>query len=274
MRIDSHQHFWLMERRQGQWPPPDLAAICHDFLPGDIKAHLNRAGVQGTVVVQSLPDVDDTLFLLDLAGRNDFILGVVGWVDMKDQRAPEMIATLAVHPKFKGLRPMLQGIPDPDWIDDPILAPAVAAMVDHDLAFDGLILPHQMAPLTRFAARYPDLRVVIDHGAKPLIAEGRFVDWRKRLTALAELPNVSCKLSGLLVEAGEQRPEAVRPYAETILELFGPERVIWGSDWPVVNLVSDYQSWLDQCLDIVPAHHHDAVFGGNAINFYRLKSGR
>lgn len=274
MRVDSHQHFWLMERREGQWPPPELAAIRHDFLPGDLKPHLARAGIGGTVVVQSLPELDDTLFLLDLAGRNDFILGVVGWVDMKDSRAPETIATLAAHPKLKGIRPMLQGIEDVDWIDDPVLVPAVEALIEHDLGFDGLVLPRHMAPLTRFAERYPELRIVVDHGAKPLIAEGKFVDWRQRLAALAALPNVSCKLSGLLVEAANQRPEAVRPYAETILELFGEDRVIWGSDWPVVNLASDYQTWLDQCLDIVPAEHHDAVFGANAIKFYRLKPSR
>ncbi len=274
MRIDSHQHFWLMERRQGQWPPPDLAAICHDFLPVDLEPVLKAAGINGTVVVQSLPEVDDTLFLLDLARQNDFILGVVGWVDMKAADASETIAALAQHPELKGIRPMLQGIEDTDWIDDPVLAPAVAAMIAHDLAFDGLILPRHMAPLTRFAERYPDLRIVVDHGAKPLIAQGKYVEWRQRLAALACLPNVSCKLSGLLVEAGDQRPEAVRPYAETIFELFGEKRTIWGSDWPVVNLVSDYRTWLDQCLDIVPAEHHDAVFGGNAMDFYRLKPGR
>ncbi len=273
MRIDSHQHFWLMERRQGQWPPPELAAIRHDFLPPDLEPHLKAAGVDGTVVVQSLPEVDDTLFLLDLAAKNDFILGVVGWVDMKAANAPEMIAMLAKHEKLKGIRPMLQGIEETDWIDDPALVPAVAVMIEHDLAFDGLILPRHMAPLTRFAERFPELRIVIDHGAKPLIAEGKYVAWRHRLAALAALPNVSCKLSGLLVEAGDQRPEAVRPYAETILELFGETRTIWGSDWPVVKLVSDYRTWLDQCLDIVPAHHHDAVFGGNAIDFYRLEPG-
>ena len=274
MRVDSHQHFWLMERREGQWPPPELAAIRHDFLPGDIKAHLRGAEIGGTVVVQSLPELDDTLFLLDLAGRNEFILGVVGWVDMKDVRATDVITALAAHPKLKGIRPMLQGIEDVDWIDDPALAPAVAALIEHDLAFDGLILPRHMAPLTRFAARYPDLRIVVDHGAKPLIAEGKFVEWRQRLAALAALPNVSCKLSGLLVEAGNQLPQSVRPYAETILELFGERRVMWGSDWPVVNLASDYQTWLDQCLDIVPAEHHGAVFGANAIEFYRIKPSR
>lgn len=274
MRIDSHQHFWLMERRQGQWPPPELAAIRYDFLPPELEPQLKAAGVDGTVVVQSLAETDDTLFLLDLASKNDFILGVVGWVDMKAANAPDMIAALAKHEKLKGIRPMLQGIEDTDWIDDPALAPAVAAMIEHDLAFDGLILPRHMAPLRRFAERFPDLRIVVDHGGKPLIAEGKYVAWRHDLSALACLPNVSCKLSGLLVEAGEQRPEAVRPYAETMLELFGEKRTIWGSDWPVVKLVTDYRTWLDQCLDIVPDEFHDAVFGGNAIDFYRLKPGR
>lgn len=271
MRVDSHQHFWLMERRQGQWPPPELAAIRHDFLPPDLAPLLTAAGVDGTVLVQSLPALDDTHFLLDLAAKNDFILGVVGWVDMKDAQAPAMIATLAADPKLKGIRPMLQGIADTNWIDDPALTPAVDALVAHDLAFDGLILPRHMAPLTRFAERHPQLRIVIDHGAKPLIAEGKYLEWRQQLLRLAALSNVSCKLSGLLVEAGEQRPEAVRPYAETIVELFGEKRTIWGSDWPVVNLVSDYQTWIDQCRAIVPAAFHDAVFGGNAIDFYRLK---
>lgn len=274
MRVDSHQHFWLMERRQGQWPPPELAAIHRDFMPPDLEPLLKAAGVEGTVLVQSLPDVDDTLFLLDLAARNNFILGVVGWVDMKDAHVRETIATLAANPKLKGIRPMLQGIAEPDWIDDLALTPAVEAMLAHDLAFDGLIMPRHMAPLTRFAERYPDLRVVIDHGAKPLIAEGKYTEWRQRLAALADLPHVSCKLSGLLVEAGEQRPEAVRPYAETILELFGEKRTIWGSDWPVVNLASDYRTWLDQCREIVPAEYQDAVFGGNAIDFYRLTPSR
>jgi L-fuconolactonase len=274
MRIDAHQHFWLMERRQGQWPPAALAAIHRDFLPPDLESILKRAGVGGTVLVQSLPELDDTQFLLELAAENPFALGVVGWVDMKQADAPKQIAALAGHRKFKGIRPMLQDIADVDWIDDPALEPAVSALIAHRLTFDALVLPRHLPALTRFIERCPALPVVIDHGAKPLIADGRFVDWRKRMKALAGFENVCCKLSGLLVEAGDQRPEAVRPYAETILELFGETRTIWGSDWPVVNLVSDYQAWLDQCLDIVPAAHHDAVFGGNAARFYHLDSGQ
>lgn len=274
MRIDAHQHFWLMKHRQGQWPPPTLSAIHRDFQPPDLDGILKTAGIDGTVLIQSLPNVADTHFLLDLAESTSFALGVVGWVDMKRPDAADQIAALAARPKLRGLRPMLQDIDDIGWIDDPALEPAVSAMLHHGLTFDALVLPRHLPALLSFVKRYPALPIVIDHGAKPLIAEGRFIEWRRLMEALAAFDNVHCKLSGLLVEAGGQRPEALRPYAETILDLFGESRTIWGSDWPVVNLASDYQTWLVQCLDIVPAAHHDAVFGGNAISFYRLEVGR
>jgi L-fuconolactonase len=209
--------------------------------------------------------------MLNLADANPFILGVVGWVDMKADAAASQIARLARHPRFRGLRPMLQSIAEDDWISDPALDPAVAALIEHRLVFDALALPRHLRRVADFARRHPALPVIIDHGAKPLIASGRFSGWRADMAALAALPNVVCKLSGLLVEKGEQRPEAIRPYAETIFDLFGPERVIWGSDWPVVNLAADYGSWLAMCLDIVPAEHHKAVFAENAIRFYRLQ---
>ncbi|MGK9052209.1 amidohydrolase family protein [Neorhizobium petrolearium] len=270
MRIDAHQHFWFIADRTGQWPPPELAAIHRDFLPEDMQPLIAAAGIDGTVLVQTMENEADTAFMLDLAERTPFILGVVGWTDMKAAEAPASIAQLARHPKLRGFRPMLQDIADDRWIDDPALDAAVAAMVEHRLVFDALVLPRHLEPLTNFARRHPDLPIVIDHGAKPPISEGRFIGWYARMKALAELPNVHCKLSGLLTEAGDQKPQAVRPYAETILDLFGPDRVIWGSDWPVLRLAGDYSAWLDQCLDIVPAQHHAAVFGGNAQRFYRL----
>src|SRR5690606_27706370 len=156
------------------------------------------------------------------------------------------------------------------WIDDPNLKPAVSAMIDHGLVFDALVLPRHLDALLNFARRSTRLPIVIDHGAKPPIAEGRFTDWYARMKALAELENVHCKLSGLLTEAGDQKPQAIRPFAETILDLFGPTRVMWGSDWPVLRLASDYPTWLKQCLDIVPRNEHDAIFGTNAMRFYNL----
>lgn len=271
MRIDAHQHFWLMRDRVGEWPPQDLAAIYRDFLPPDLEPTLDAAGVDGTVVVQSLPTVADTRFMLGLADDHCFILGVVGWVDLKAADAPARIAELAAHPKLKALRPMLQSLPDADWIDDPALDPAVEAMIAHDLRFDALVFPQHLAALARFAERHPALPVVIDHGAKPFIATGAFSFWRSAMARLAAMPQVSCKLSGLLTEAGDRRDlPSLRPYIETILELFGRDRVLWGSDWPVVRLAGTYEAWLDMCLRLVPEADHDAVFGGNARTFYRL----
>lgn len=270
MRIDAHQHFWRIADRMGQWPPAELQAIHRDFLPDDLSPMLRETGIDGTVLVQTMESEADTTFMLDLADRTPFILGVVGWTDMKAPDAPANIARLARHPKLKGLRPMLQDIADDGWIDDPALDAAVAAMIDHRLVFDALVLPRHLEPLLGFARRHPDLPIVIDHGAKPPIAEGRFIGWYSRMKVLAELPNVHCKLSGLLTEAGDQKPQAVRPYAETIVDLFGPKRVIWGSDWPVLRLAGEYRAWLEQCLDIVPNGDHADVFGANARRFYGL----
>ncbi|TCV75977.1 L-fuconolactonase [Neorhizobium sp. R1-B] len=270
MRIDAHQHFWRIADRVGQWPPPELAAIHRDFMPEDMKPLLDEAKIHGTVLVQTVEHEADTAFMLRLADKTPFIFGVVGWTDMNAADAAANIADLAKHPKLKGFRPMLQDIADDRWIDDPRLDAAVAAMAERHLVFDALVLPRHLEPLLAFARRHPDLPIVIDHGAKPPIAEGRFISWYGRMKALSEVRNVHCKLSGLLTEAGDQKPQAVRPYAETILDLFGPQRVIWGSDWPVLRLAGEYSKWLAQCLDVVPAEHHAAVFGGNANRVYRL----
>lgn len=269
-RIDAHQHFWRIADRTGQWPPAELAAIHRDFGPSDLEPLLAEAGIDGTVLVQTMERAADTAYMLDLAERHAFIHGVVGWTDMKAPDAPDAIARLAAAPKFRGLRPMLQDLPDDRWIDDPALDPAVEAMIAADLAFDALVLPRHLPALLAFATRHPGLCIVIDHGAKPPIAEGRMEDWRAGMGRLAALPNVWCKLSGLLTEAGGRGIAAVRPYAGALLDLFGAGRLIFGSDWPVLRLAGDYHGWLEACHDLVPAADHAAVFGGNAIAFYRL----
>ena len=275
MRIDAHQHFWLMRDREGQWPPPELAAIHRDFMPGDLEPTLRACGIDGTVLVQTLQTMDDTDFMLDLADRHSFILGVVGWVDLKADDAARHIARLAAHPKLKSLRPMLQDIPDINWINNPRLDPAIAAMKEADLRFDALVMPQHLRALTAFAKRHPDLPIVIDHGAKPRIATGEIREWREAMAGLSALPNIHCKMSGLLTEAGDRRDAAaIRPYADTLFELFGPERLIWGSDWPVLRLAGDYGGWLAMCQDFIPARHHDSVFGANASRFYNLDVGR
>jgi L-fuconolactonase len=274
MLIDAHQHFWRLADRNGAWPPPELAAIYRDFLPADLAPLLERHGVARTVLVQSMPNEDDTRFMLDLARRDPFIGGVVGWVDMKAPDAAARIAALAADPMLKGLRPMLQDLDDDAWIDDPALAPAVQAMLDHGLSFDALVLPRHLPALHAFAVRHPDLPIVIDHGAKPLIAAGVAEPWRSDIARLAALPQVCCKLSGLVTEAGPGwNALRLRPYVDHLLACFGPQRLIWGSDWPVLNLASDYAGWLAASaalLDHLDAPDRHAIFGLNARRFYRI----
>ena len=273
LRIDAHQHFWLLANRAGQWPPPELAEIHRDFLPDQLEPLLRQHGIGGSVLVQSLPTMSDTLFLLSLAERHAFVRAVVGWVDLKALNAEQQIPLLASHPKMRGLRPMLQDLAD-DWIDDPLLAPAIAAMQRHRLSMDALVLPRHLPALLRFAERYPDLPIVIDHAAKPQIASAALEPWRASITRLAALPQVYCKLSGLVTEAAADWQVAqLQPYAAHILEVFGAQRVIWGSDWPVVRLAGDYGRWLeatDVLLGDLDEIQRQQVMGLNAQRFYRL----
>lgn len=283
LRIDAHQHFWLLAERAGDsggcaWPPPELTAIHRDFTPADFEPLRRAAGIDGTVVVQSLPSEQETRQLLGLAERHDFILGVVGWADMKAPDAPQRIAALAAHPKLKGLRPMLQDLDDDAWIADAAVDPAARAMRAHGLVFDALVLTRHLGALETFAARHPGLTIVIDHGAKPPIARGQIEPWRAALAPLAARPNVHCKVSGLLTEAGRHASaQALQPYVQALWTLFGPARLLWGSDWPVLRLAADYGAWFDMCQallsTLVPAptdEQRAALFGGHAQRVYRL----
>ena len=277
MRIDAHQHFWRLAAREGAWPPPELAPIYRDFLPADLEDLLRRSGVAATVLVQSLPSEADTHFMLDLAGRHDFIAAVVGWVDLKAPDAPGRIAAMAAHPKLRGLRPMLQDLDDDGWIDDPALGPAVAAMLRHGLRLDALVLPRHLPALLAFARRYPALPIVIDHLAKPDMSGAPHLphsQWRKDIDSLAAQPQVECKLSGMVTEAGPGWTVArLAPFAHHVLGAFGPQRVMWGSDWPVLRLASDYAAWMaasEALLAHLTPQERDAVFGLNASRFYGI----
>ncbi len=275
--IDSHQHFWRLADRQGQWPPATLGAIYRDFMPDDLLPTLRCCRVDGTVLVQSLPTVADTIFLLQQADHHPFVRGVVGWVELKAADATAQIDRLARHPRLKGLRPMLQDLGDDGWVADPALDPAATAMCGHGLCFDALVLPRQLGALTWFARRHPHLPIVIDHAAKPAITTGEFSPWLDDMRSLAALPNVHCKLSGLLTEAGPY-PHAPRvtPYLDAIYALFGPKRLMWGSDWPVLKLADSYEAWLAMALRFCEAQDGSgddtlsAIFGGNARRFYKL----
>ena len=272
MRIDAHQHFWQLAARAGSWPPPSLAAIHRDFAPADLAPLLAAHGIAGTVLVQSLPTAADTDYLLALAAKTSFIRAVVGWTDLLAPDAAAAIARLASYGKLKGLRPMLQDIDDDQWIANPALAPALAAMVEQGLRLDALVLPRHLPALLHCARAYPQLAIVIDHAAKPPIADAAFGAWREDMALLAALPNVHCKLSGLVTEA---RPgwnvDDLRPYVTHVLDVFGPRRVIWGSDWPVVDLAGGYAAWLaasEALLAHLGQEDRDDIFGRNACRFY------
>jgi L-fuconolactonase len=270
--IDAHQHFWRVARGDYGWLTPALGAIHRDFGPGDLAPILARHGIDATILVQAAPTIAETRFLLDLAEETPFVAGVVGWAPFAAPDAAECIARLAEDAKLVGLRPMVQDEGDDDWLLRPALRAAFEAMIAHDLVFDALVLPRHLSRLVRVLERHPDLRVVVDHGAKPRIRDGVLVPWAAAMADVAAHPQVACKLSGLVTEAppGTGR-ETLRPYIETILGLFGPARLVWGSDWPVVELAGGYDRWHNLARDALsgldPAALAD-VFGGNAERIY------
>lgn len=268
--IDAHQHCWRLD--QATWPTPDLTAIYRDFLPGDF---LQAAGAGvGSVLVQSQPNERDTDFLLALAAQHAHILGVVGWVDLAHGSAVKRLEDYAERPAFKGVRPMLQCLEDDQWILKKSLKPALNALVDLGLTFDALVYSRHLQAITTLAERYPTLRIVIDHGAKPCIAEAEWDSWYHKLECLAGAPNVYCKLSGLVTEAGEGASLAqTRAYGDALWQLFGPRRLMWGSDWPVLNLASNYGDWQAFAREMIESADLaaiDAIFCDNARAFYRL----
>lgn len=244
MIIDTHQHFWKLDRGDYGWLTADLAPLYRDFLPKDLEPLLKNAGVDGTIVVQAADSEAETEFLLGLADQHDWILGVVGWVDLAADQAAQSIARLSAHPKLVGLRPMLQDLPDDQWILNEGLTPAISAMIHHSLTFDALVMPRHLPYLKQFLKTWPELRVVVDHCAKPAIRSGAFQPWAADLAEVAAFPQVMCKMSGLATEAGDNwTAKDLAPYMDHVLTVFGPERVLFGSDWPVLTLAGSYSDW-------------------------------
>ncbi|WP_413184091.1 amidohydrolase family protein [Paraburkholderia sacchari] len=278
-RIDAHQHYWDPARGDYGWLTPALTELYRTFGPIDLAPLRARCGVSRTVLVQAAPTVDETWYLLDLARHDDSIAAVVGWVPLDDPLAPELIAELAREPKLRAVRPMLQDLPDDDWIATADTARAVEALIAHDLAFDALIFTRHARALETFLERHRALRVVIDHGAKPPIREGTegapgFDAWSHAIARLARFPQVYCKVSGLATEAAPDWSDAtLSPWVEHLLASFGAQRLMWGSDWPVLNLNGDYERWhasAQRLFAQLDERERAAVFGGNAAAFYRF----
>lgn len=269
--IDSHQHFWKLARGDYGWLTPDVKKLYRDFLPDDLAPILKALDIDGTILVQAAPSLAETHFLLELAREHEFILGVVGWVDMASKEAPDQIAALAKHPKFCGIRPMIQDIPDDDWMLREDLSSSFVALEELNLTFDALIFPKHLPKLIKLLERHPRLRTVIDHCAKPQINSSVFASWASDLKTLSINPNVFCKLSGLLNQLGaHDTSEDLKPYMDHVFACYG-KRIMWGSDFPVLNQVSHYQEWFQMCQGYVLQFHqefYDAIFGDTAAGFY------
>ncbi len=275
MRIDAHQHFWSLDRGDYGWLTAEIGPIYGDFLPTDLLPLIERAGIDGTVLVQAAPTVAETEFMLSLADKTSFVKGVVGWVDFEASDAPQQIKALAQNPLLVGLRPMIQDIEDPEWMLRESLHPAFAALIAHELAFDALTLPKHLGPLHSLLARYPQMRVIVDHASKPAIRDGRLSDWADDIAAVASNSHAFCKLSGLVTEAQPGWDIGdLRPVVDHLLNVFGPERLIWGSDWPVCTLASSYERWVevtDILLSGLTPEERSAILGGNALRAYSLR---
>lgn len=287
LRIDSHQHFWIAARGDYGWlraDDPASAPLARDFLPQHLAPLLAAGEVQQTVLVQAAESLEESAFLLDLAAQCDCVAAVVGWVDLSRADAPERIEACAAHSRCKGLRPMLQDLPQADWIVQAPDAAAIPAMLRCGLRFDALLRPAQLPHLLRFARAWEQLPIVIDHAAKPELARGWQSDWasewRRCMAELAALPQVCCKFSGLLTEmsprqrASETERKAVlRPLWDDLLRCFGSERLMWGSDWPVLTLAGSYAQWQADAGALIgelsPAEQAQ-VWGGTAQRFYGL----
>jgi L-fuconolactonase len=273
--IDAHQHFWQVGRFDYPWMTSDLGILYRDYLPADLKPVLRANGVDKTVLVQASNSVAESRWLLSLADQNSFIAGVVGWVDLASPEVGEQLAELTRHPKFKGVRHLVESEPADDWLVQPTVISGLRRLAAYGLSYDLLVHTRHLRHASTVAERCSDLRLVIDHLAKPPIAKHGFEEWAREFKPLASYPNMYCKLSGLVTEANwsSWTAEDLCPYVDCALEVFGPERLMFGSDHPVCLLAASYERVLGsfkELLQTLDTEHRDRVFGENARRFYRL----
>jgi L-fuconolactonase len=278
--VDSHQHYWRLARGDYGWLTPQHGPLFRDFEPEHLVESLSECQVHASVLIQAAPTEAETRFLLELARSHASIAGVVGWVDFEAVDVRERVQRLMQEGagKLKGLRPMVQDIPDGQWLRRPSLDAAFLTMLEANLTFDALIMPSHFDVLLERMHRHPGLRAVLDHAGKPDIANGALEPWAARIEELARTTSMHCKLSGLLTQ-GQPRVGAadLDEYVAHIFSCFGSERVMWGSDWPVVTARTPYRQWFELALKLVHRHApgaEPAVFRDNAVRFYGLDSVR
>jgi L-fuconolactonase len=274
MRIDSHQHFWNYNPGEYPWIRPEWP-IRRSYLPEALAVELNTCQIDGCVAVQARQSVKESEWLLGLADRSPFIKGVVGWVDLRAADVALQLGRFAAHPKFVGVRHVLQDEADDNYMLDLHFQRGISQLRQFDLTYDLLIFPRQLSAAIKLVSSFPEQPFVLDHIAKPLIKEGALEPWRGHLQELATLPNVYCKVSGMITEAdwGRWQPSQFKPYLDMVFEAFGPDRVMFGSDWPVALLAGTYQQVFELVREYVNplgAKIEAGFFGGNAVKFYQL----
>jgi L-fuconolactonase len=273
--IDSHQHFWQIEKFNYEWMSPTDKILYRDFLPDNFEQVLRQNGVAKSVAVQAHQSIEEARWLLELSDQFDFIAGVVGWVDLQSENLSQQLDELTKHPKFKGVRHVVQDEPDDDWIIRPKVIEGIKTLAKYDLTYDILVFPRHLKYVKILLENCPEIKFVIDHFAKPPIASGEIAEWSNDIIEVAKFPNVYCKLSGLVTEANHQNwtKEDLQPYINVAMEAFGANRLMYGSDYPVCLLAASYQKVLETyrsfLADLTEDEQNQILFQ-NAAEFYNL----
>jgi L-fuconolactonase len=275
MKIDCHQHFWKYNPVEYDWIDDQMATIRRDFLPADLSLELDKLHFDGSVAVQARQLLDETEWLLQLADHNPKIKGVVGWVDLRSDAVVSQLEKYALHPKFVGVRHVVQGEPADDFILGTEFNKGVELLKKYNLTYDILVFPRQLPNAVKFARNHPGITMVLDHIAKPYIKDRKISPWDKDIFELASLPNVYCKVSGMVTEADFKNwnPQDFKPYLDVIFEAFGTDRVMIGSDWPVCLVGGSYSAILGIVMDYISKfseEQKDNILGNNAVKAYNL----
>jgi L-fuconolactonase len=277
MRIDSHQHYWKVDRGDYHWMSPALPVLYRDYLPSDLRPCLLRHDIQKTVLVQAAPTVAETDFLLHLAAGDDSIAGVVGWLDLEAPDFSVQFERYRENPKFIGIRPMLHDIPDDGWILRPQVLSALRIIADADFPFEFLTYTRHLPHVCKVLEAIPQIRAVIDHLSKPEIRAHKLEPWSSWITQLAKYQNLYCKLSGMITEADHLQWSAadLQPYVDHVVKSFGYDRIMFGSDWPVCLCAGSYDQVVGALQEVLASNlseeNEAKLFGENALRFYKLR---